>query len=315
MNSNKAFAGISEKYSKPDTSKIVLLSIPYIGEHTKQTDADKGFDAFIEASQNIELYDIETDSEAYKNGIYQPEAITENNSPEATIKTIHKTVKSHITRNKFVTIFGGDHTISKGTIKAFNECFSNLTVLHFGAHADLRKEYKGSVYNHACALYEASQETNLIQVGLRSMDVSEKSIINYDNVFFAHEIIYDEYWMDNAIELMTPNVYITLDLDVLDPSIMPSTGTPEPGGLLYNEILDFLKKVFEQKNVVGFDMVELCPNPINKAPNFLTAKLYYKMLSYKFNNEAEIDNFDEDFNEEDDTNFGKPSKFKDNDNF
>ena len=128
-------------------------------------------------------------------------------------------------------------------------------------------------------------------------------------------MIYDEYGMDSAIDQMTENVFVTLDLDVLDPSIMSSTGTPEPGGLFWNETLEFLKRVFEEKNVVGFDIVELCPNPNNKAPDFLAAKLYYKMLSYKFNNEDDNENFDDDYNEDIDSPFKKLSKFKDNDDY
>ncbi len=137
--------------------------------------------------------------------------------------------------------------------------------------------------------------------------------MNTNKVYFAHEIINDEYWMDNAIDQMTDNVFITFDLDVLDPSIMPSTGTPEPSGLLWSETVEFLKKVFKEKNVVGFDMVELCPNPTNKAPDFLAAKLYYKLLSYKYDNEDESENYDDDMNI--DSPFNKLSKFKDNDDY
>lgn len=313
MNSHKAFAGISEEYTTSDKAKVVLLSVPYDGTSTWQKGADKGFDAFLEASENMELYDIETDSEVYKEGVFIPEPITEKSTPETMVEAVHQAVKKYINRNKFVTIFGGEHSISIGTIRAFNECFNNLTVLHLDAHADLRKTYEGSTCNHACAVYEASQETNLIQVGIRSMDASEKKVMDTDKVYFAHEMVYDEYWIDNAIDQMTENVFITLDLDVFDPSIMPSTGTPEPGGLLWNETLEFLKKVFEQKNVVGFDIVELCPNPTNKAPDFLAAKLYYKLLSYKFYGENKNEDFDED-DDSADSPFNKLSKFKDDDN-
>lgn len=315
MNTNKTFAGIPEEYATSDKSEIVLLSVPYDGTSTWQKGADKGFDAFLEASENMELYDIETDSEVYKQGIYMPEPITENSSPEAMVEAVHQAVKKYINRNKFVTIFGGEHSISIGTIRAFNEHFNNLTVLHLDAHADLRKEYEGSTCNHACAVYEASQSTNLIQVGIRSMDISEKNIVERNKVYYAQEMIYDDYWMDSAIDQMTENVFVTLDLDVLDPSIMSSTGTPEPGGLFWNETLEFLKRVFEEKNVVGFDIVELCPNPNNKAPDFLAAKLYYKMLSYKFNNEDDNENFDDDYDEDIDSPFKKLSKFKDNDDY
>lgn len=315
MKTNKTFAGILEEYATLNKSEIVLLSVPYDGTSTWQKGADKGFEAFLEASENMELYDIETDSEVYKQGIYMPEPVTENSSPEAMVEAVHQTVKKYINRNKFVTIFGGEHSISIGTIRAFNECFKNLTVLHLDAHADLRKEYEGSTCNHACAVYEANQNTNLIQVGIRSMDISEKAVMNTNKVYFAHEIINDEYWMDNAIDQMTDNVFITFDLDVLDPSIMPSTGTPEPSGLLWSETVEFLKKVFEEKNVVGFDMVELCPNPTNKAPDFLAAKLYYKLLSYKYDNEDESENYDDDYDMNIDSPFNKLSKFKDNDDY
>ncbi len=311
MKTHKTFAGIPKEFAKPETSNIVLLSVPYDGTSTWQKGADKGFEAFLEASENMELYDIETDSEVYKQGIYMPEPVTENSSPEAMVEAVHQIVKKHLNRNKFVTIFGGEHSISIGTIRAFNERFNNLTVLHLDAHADLRKSYEGSSCNHACAVYEASQETNLIQVGIRSMDVSEKTVIDTDRVYFAHEMAYDDYWMDNAINQMTNNVFVTLDLDVFDPSIMPSTGTPEPGGLLWNETLEFLKRVFEEKNVVGFDIVELCPNPINKAPDFLAAKLYYKLLSYKFNNVDGIENSGDDYDEDINSPSNKLSKFRD----
>lgn len=276
------YAGIPNEYSKLESAKIVLLPIPYDGTSTWQKGADKGPEAFLEASENMELYDIETDSEVYKEGIYLADPVLENKSPEAMVDAVHAKVKSYINKNKFVTAFGGEHSVSIGTIRAFSESYQNLTVLQLDAHADLRKEYEGSTCNHACAVYEASQTTNLIQVGIRSMDVMEKSTMDYDKTFFAHEMAIDDYWMERAIDLMTDNIFITIDLDAFDPSILPSTGTPEPGGMFWYETLEFLKKVFEEKNVVGFDIVELCPNSTEKSSDFLAAKLYYKMLSYKF---------------------------------
>ena len=314
MNLHKKFGGISEEFAKYDKSKIVLIPVPFDGTSTWQKGADKGFEAFIEASENMELYDIETDSEVYKNGISILNAITEKSSPEAMVEAVHKSVQHQIKRNKFVTLFGGEHSISIGAIRAFYETYENLTVLHLDAHADLRKEYEGSKYNHACAVYEASQHTNLIQIGIRSMDASEKLTMDFEKVYFAHEIAQDNFWMDSALEQMTENVFITFDLDVFDPSIMPSTGTPEPGGLFWNETLEFLNKVFSEKNVVGFDIVELCPNSNNKAPDFLAAKLYYKMLSYKFSNNTNTTGFEEDYDDNFDSPFAKLSKFKDNDN-
>lgn len=309
--SNKTYAGIPEEFAKLDSSKIVLIPVPYDGTSTWQKGADKGPDAFLEASENMEVYDIETRTEVYKQGVFLADPILEKSSPEAMVDAVHQTVKKYIKKNKFVTVFGGEHSVSIGNIRAFHECFDNLTVLQIDAHADLRKSYQGSKCNHACALYEASQTTNLIQVGIRSMDVIETTVMDEEKTYFAHEMATDEFWTDSAIDQMTDNVYITIDLDAFDPSIMPSTGTPEPGGLFWYETLDFLKKVFEEKNVVGFDIVELCPNPNEKSSDFLAAKLYYKMLTYKFVDDEVDDDFESNFK---DTNSGnKLSKFNDDD--
>lgn len=312
MKTTKNYAGIADEFAQLETAKVILIPVPYDGTSTWGKGADKGPNAFLEASENMELYDIETDTEAYRQGIHLTDAITENSSPEAVVNAVHRTTKEFIKRNKFVTLFGGEHSISIGTIRAFNECFDNLSVLHIDAHADLRESYEGSRFNHACAVYEASQSTNLVQVGIRSMDAIEKTVMDSEKTFFAHEMVDDEYWMDKVIEALTDNVLITFDLDVLDPSIMPSTGTPEPGGLLWYETLVFLKQVFQEKNVVGFDMVELCPNANDKSPDFLAAKLYYKMLSYKFMDE----DADEDYESAYDVDY-KPnniSKFEDDEN-
>ncbi|SNR26520.1 agmatinase [Maribacter sedimenticola] len=282
MSTSKNYAGISDEFAQLEKSKIILIPVPYDGTSTWGKGADKGPEAFLEASENMELYDIETDSEVYKQGIHLTSPITVNSSPEAVVKEVHAITKDFIKRNKFVTLFGGEHSISIGSIRAFNECFDNLTVLQIDAHADLRESYEGSKYNHACAVYEANQTTNLVQVGIRSMDSIEKTLMDQDKTFFAHDMVNDEYWMDKVIDTMTDNVFITFDLDAFDPSIMPSTGTPEPGGLFWYETLEFLKQVFEDKNVVGFDIVELCPNKNDRSSDFLAAKLYYKMLSYKF---------------------------------
>jgi agmatinase len=293
----KTYAGIPDEYAKLETSKIVLIPVPYDGTSTWQKGADKGPEAFLEASENMEMYDIETDSEVYKNGIYLGAPVTLNATPEAMVDAVHQETKKYIKKNKFVTIIGGEHSISVGTIRAFNEVYQNLTVLHIDAHADLRQSYEGSTCNHACALYEASQNTNLIQVGIRSMDEQEKSVMDFDKTYFAHEMATDDSWMDSAIDQMTDNVFITFDLDAFDPSILPSTGTPEPGGLFWYETLEFLKEVFKEKNVVGFDIVELCPNGNEKSSDFLAAKLYYKMLSYKFKSEDEEENYEDTYEE------------------
>lgn len=292
MSTTKNYAGIPDELAKLDRAKIVLIPVPYDGTSTWQKGADKGPEAFLEASKNMELYDIETDTEVYKQGVFLADAVLEKSSPEAMVDAVHKTTKEYIKRNKFVTLFGGEHSISIGSIRAFNELFDDLTVLHIDAHADLRQEYEGSSCNHACAVYEASQNTNLIQVGIRSMDVLEKTVMDEDKTYFAHEMATDEYWVDNVIDQCGDNVFITFDLDALDPSILPATGTPEPGGLFWYETMDFLKRVFSERNVVGFDIVELCPIQNDKSSDFLASKLYYKMLSYKFQGEEVEDNYD-----------------------
>lgn len=278
----KNFAGIEDKYAHFEAASVLLQSIPYDGTSTWGKGAGNAFDAFIEASVNMELYDIETDTEVYKKGIHILPEITENTSPESVFETVYQKTKELLKTNKFLSFFGGEHSVSIGIIKAFYQKHPNITILQLDAHADLRASYLGSKYNHACAVHDASKNANLIQVGIRSMDICEKRYLNKKKCFFAEEMFQKNDCVEKSIDLMTDDVYITIDLDVFDPSIMPATGTPEPGGLDWNTTINYLKKVFKEKNVLGFDIVELAPIEGNKAPNFLTAKLYYKLLSYKF---------------------------------
>ena len=281
-----------------EKAKVVIIPVPFDGTSTWGKGADKGPEAFLAASENMETYDIETDTEVYRQGIFLADPVSQNASPEAMVKAVYSVTKDYIKRNKFVTLIGGEHSLSIGSIRAFNECFDNLTVLHIDAHADLRESYKGSRFNHACTMYEASQNTNLIQVGIRSMDALESTVMDPDKTFFAHDMAKDDYWADKVIDLMTNNVFISFDLDALDPSIFPATGTPEPGGLFWYETLEFLRQVFEEKNVVGFDMTELCPGGTDRASEFLAAKLFYKMLSYKFMEEQVDDVYDNTYDKE-----------------
>jgi agmatinase len=276
------FADIPNEFAQLESAKIVLIPVPYDGTSTWGKGADKGPEAFLEAAANMELYDIETDSEVYQKGIYLADAVTEASSPEKMVEAVFESTKKYIDMGKFVTAFGGEHSISIGTIRAFAQSFKDLTVVQIDAHADLRQEFHGSTCNHACAVAEAQRSTNLIQVGIRSMDSSELKHMNKSNVFFAHEIQKNDDWMKDAIKKMSNNVFITIDLDAFDPSILPSTGTPEPGGLSWYQVINFIKKINKKKNIVGFDIVELAPNPQEKASDFVAAKLYYKMLSYKF---------------------------------
>jgi agmatinase len=281
---NPIFAGIEGEHNEFEKANILLQSIPYDGTSTWGKGADKGFEAFLDAAENMEYYDIETDSEVYKKGVHIIDPILEDASPEAVFESIYESTKELLKTDKFLTFFGGEHSISIGLIKAFYEAHPDITILQLDAHTDLRPEYHDSPYNHACAVYDASRNTNLIQVGIRSMDTSEVEYLNRNKCFFAEEMYGHTDWMQDSINKMTNKVYITLDLDVFDPSIMPATGTPEPGGMLWNPMIQYLKKVFQQKDVLGFDLVELAPIEGLTAPQFMTAKLYYKMLSYKFLN-------------------------------
>ncbi|MGE5354684.1 MAG: agmatinase [Deltaproteobacteria bacterium] len=278
----KNYAGIEDFYAQYDNAAILLQSIPYDGTSTWGKGADKGFAEFLDAAENMELYDIETDTEVYRQGVFILPHIEENKTPETVFNTVYEKTAELLKTGKFLTFFGGEHSISIGIIKAFSEKYKDLTVLQLDAHADLRESYLGSRYNHACALHEASKNTNLIQVGIRSMDISENEFMDRNKCYFAQNILRNEEWMEKSLQKMTDNVYITLDLDVFDPSVMPSTGTPEPGGLDYNTIIRYLRQVFMHKNVVGFDINEFAPIEGLKAPQFLVSKLYYKMLSYKF---------------------------------
>lgn len=277
------FCQLPEEYSDLDKSKIVIIPVPYDGTSTWVKGADKGPSAVIMASANMELYDIETDLEVYKKGIFTAKAINENSPPESMIESVHKTVQYYINKGKFVVVIGGEHSVSIGSIKAHVESNRNVTVLQLDAHADLRNEYNDSQYNHACVMARIKDLCPISQVGVRSMDSCEKRLIDKKNIFFAKDIHEYGNWTEKIVSTLSAKVYITIDLDVLDPSIMPSTGTPEPGGLLWYDVLRLLKIVFDTKDVVGFDVVELCPNANNKAPDFLAAKLIYKLLCYKFN--------------------------------
>ena len=276
------FAGIDDRFCKEDFAKVFLQSVPYDGTSTWGKGADKGFDKFLDALDNMELYDIETQTEVYQNGVHILPPLINFNTPESMFNEVYNNTKTLLEKDKFLTFFGGEHSISIGIIKAFYEKFRNLSVLHIDAHADLRPTYLGSAYNHACALYDASKNCNLVQVGIRSMDIEEVEYMSKDQVYFAEKILGETQWMIDSINQLSNEVYITFDLDAFDPSIMPSTGTPEPGGLLWNDIIKYLKMVFESRNVVGFDIVELAPIDGLTHPDFLAAKLYYKMLSYKF---------------------------------
>jgi len=286
------FGCLPEEYSSLSSAKIVIVPVAYDATSTWIKGADKGPAAIIEASANMELYDIETDSEVYREGIYTDKTIEEKLSPEDMVEKVKKRVRDHLKADKFTVVLGGEHSVSIGSIKAHIENLVSakravagkvdLTVLQLDAHSDLRDQYEGSKYNHACVMARIKELCPIVQVGIRSMDYSEKELMDRANVFFVEDIYSRIDWIDEVISRLTDRVYVTIDLDVFDPSIMPSTGTPEPGGLLWYDVTKLLRAVADNKDIVGFDVVELCPNERNKAPDFLAAKLVYKLLGYKF---------------------------------
>jgi agmatinase len=276
------YGDLPEKYSELKSSKIVILPVPYDATSTWGKGADKGPEAIIEASNNLEIYDIETDSEVHLLGIHTAEPVVVNNGPEAMVQTVQKEVKKYLNRNKFTVTLGGEHSISIGAIQAHAEKFEDLTIIQIDAHADLRDEYMGSKYNHACVMARARETAPCIQIGIRSMSVEESFKLEPGRIFLARDINDSDNWKYDMLSTLSNNVYITFDLDALDPSIMPSTGTPEPGGLLWYETIEILRRISEKANIVGFDVVELAPNPVDKAPDFLAAKLIYKLLTYIF---------------------------------
>jgi agmatinase len=281
MGQTAHFGDLPKEYSAPEHARIVVIPVPYDRTSTWLKGADKGPSAIIEASIHMELYDIETDSEVYKKGIFTAEPVDCPELPEDTIDMVTKQVRKHLENDKFVVVMGGEHSVSLGSVRAHAANNADMTVLQLDAHSDLRDEYEGSKYNHACVMARIKELCPIVQVGIRSMDSSEKQALDRNRVIFAQDILTNKSWIENVLSKLSQNVYITIDLDVFDPSIMPSTGTPEPGGLSWYEVLELLRTVFENRNVVGFDVVELCPDDRNKAPDFLAAKLIYKLLSYK----------------------------------
>jgi len=276
------FGGLSGEYNRYETSAVVIQPLPFDKTSTWGKGADKGPRAIIDASRNMELYDIETNSEIYEKGIYTAKSINAT-TPEKLADASYEKIRRYLSDNKFVVSLGGEHSVSAGPIKAHMEKFKNASVLHLDAHSDRRDSYLGSKYNHACIMARVQEWCDsIVSVGIRSMDSSEIEKTKRDLIIYAHEIDQKNEWIDKAIDYLRTDVYLTIDLDVFDSGIMPSTGTPEPGGLSWQQVNELIKKVAARKNIIGFDVVELAPNKYNKAPDFLAAKLIYRILSEKF---------------------------------
>jgi agmatinase len=282
MTNSKSYADLPAEFRSKKESRIVIVPVPYYKTSTWIKGADKGPQAIIEASANMELYDIETDSEVFRQGIYTDKPVLCKSGPEVMAGLVEKRISSHLSNGKFTISIGGEHSISIGAIKAHAKKIEKMSVLQLDAHSDLRDVYHGSKFNHACVMARVQEICPIAQVGIRSMDTCEKKNVDYSRIFFAEDIYNNKTWIPKVLSKLTKNVYITIDLDCFDSCVMPSTGTPEPGGLFWYDCIGLLKKVSQSKNIVGFDVVEMCPNKINKAPDFLAAKLIYKLLSYIF---------------------------------
>ena len=277
------FGGLPDEFADQN-AKVVLVPVPFDLTTTYVKGSDKGPDALIEASRNMELYDIETGYEVFTIGIHTDTPIHADTSKEMIDKVQHR-VENLLKNDKFVVTIGGEHAISPAPIRAHAKKYPGMSVLQLDAHADLQPAYEGDPLSHASAMSRVKEIEGLgpiIAVGIRSMSVEEVPYVDKKHTYFAHNILDNDKWIDSVTEALSDEVYITLDLDVFDSSIMPSTGTPEPGGLDWRHVTKLIKNVAEKKKIVGFDIVELCPNPNDKSPDFLAAKLLYKILSYTF---------------------------------
>lgn len=284
----KNFGGLEEEYANFKRSKIAVLLVPYEKTTTYKTGARGGPAAIIEASTNLELFDDEINQETYKVGIYTANGLPISDMPpEDMVGVVSASVAELLKSGKFPVILGGEHSISVGSVKAFREAYENLSVLQMDAHYDLRDSYQGSKYNNACVARRISEICPVVQAGVRSMSKEEKDFLASQTngrvkSLSVYDILETPLWKDAVLNNLTENVYVTIDLDVFDPGLVPAVGTPEPGGIGWYETLDLLKEVAKDRKIVGFDVVELCPIKDQPASDFLAAKLVYRLLGYIF---------------------------------
>jgi len=277
------FAEIPDSYSSYANSKVVVLPFPYEKTTCYIKGTQKGPMSIIKASTEMELYDDELGN-TFEVGICTLNQLNVDGKPEEMIEVGYKKIKNLLNDDKFVVTLGGEHSITSGIVKAFKEKYNELNVLQIDAHADLREDFEGKRHSHACAMKRVLEICSVVPVGIRSLSLEESEFIKEKKlkIFWAKDISDNDAWFDYAISRLSKNVYITIDLDGFDPSVMPSVGTPEPGGLGYYQVLRFLKKVCNKRNVVGFDVVELCPNEDDISSDFTAAKIVYKLIGYVF---------------------------------
>jgi agmatinase len=276
------FGGIYPECSLRD-ALFVVVPAPYDLTSTYQPGSRRGPAAIIEASTNMELYDEELKKETYLAGIHttSPLAI-DARGPKNMINILRKKIAKIVASNKIPVILGGEHSISLGAVQAVKEKYPRLKILQLDAHADLRESYQGSPYSHACVARRIAEICPLIQVGIRSMSKEEAEYLSQSNVksYSADFVLENKDWCDLICNDLQGDIYVSIDLDVFDPSIMPSTGTPEPGGLYWSNVLRLLKLVSSSCKIRGFDAVELTPLPGIVAPDFMAAKLIYRFMGY-----------------------------------
>ena len=286
------FLGLEKKYSNYKDSKIVILSAPLEKTVTYGKGTAMAPKEILKASRFVEYYDEEQSREiCFERGICTLDQLSfQKLTVEKSLAKIYSEVKNHLNNDKFVVTLGGEHSLSYGAIKAHHEKFPNLSILQIDAHSDLRDSYENSKYSHACVMARVSEfNTKIIQVGVRAQAIEENEFRKQKQIrtFYSREIkmgMYGDDWQEIVARNLTENVYVTFDLDGFDPSILPATGTPEPGGLFWDETMYLLKIIGLDKNIVGFDVTELAPSKAHPASNYTAAKLVYKILNYAFIN-------------------------------
>lgn len=285
------FLGLDDDTSNFDNAKVVILPVPYEATTSYGAGTGAGPAAIIESSRYIELYDQELDTEPYEVGIATlPELHLTGAGPEAAIHELREAYDAIVEAGggtKFVIALGGEHSISSAPILSWVDRMKGkrLSVLQFDAHTDLRHEYEGSPYSHAAVMHRVHENVDLVAVGIRAITKEERELARATkniHLFLADDIHTGDAWMDDVMSKLGEDVYISFDVDGFDPSLVPSTGTPEPGGLQWYPVMKLLRRVFKERNVVSADVVELAPIPGLSAPDFLVAKLVYKMIGYKF---------------------------------
>ncbi len=282
------FLDLPAELTDPDFAQIHIIPVPYDRTSTYRKGAECGPAAIIDASAHIEWYDIETGTEFHQKGIHtQPPIEPEHDDPINLAPLVRDRIKKALESNKLPVVIGGEHSVSIGAIEAAAAHAGPISILQIDAHADTRETYMGSTHNHACVMARAREQGSIVQVGIRSIDQSELAKMDDRRVFFAHDIhamnqSNDHSWMDRAIEQLEDHVYLTIDLDAFDPSIIPSTGTPEPGGLDWYTVNELIRRVARKRSIIAFDVVELCPNPNHHASDFIAAKLVFRTFAEIF---------------------------------